>query len=147
VSGNARLLGLALAWGLTTLSCGEPLDPPGDNVPPASVRDLEISLVTQTEVDLRWTATGDDKQLGRAKGYRIGYSSQLITPDTFGAADTVNTKGLIPSPVGQRDSIRVESLQPAQRYFFALVVVDDAGNESALSNVVSAVTLSRFSVR
>lgn len=87
-------------------------------------------------VTLSWTAPGDDGYVGRAAAYELRYASTHITESNWDLAEPV---GNLPAPLeaGTRQSVTVDGLDPQGRYFFALKTRDEAGNWSALSNLVS----------
>lgn len=109
-----------------------------DSIPPAAVADLAVASVTVNTVKLRWTATGDDGPAGRASRYELRYAHAPISPLTWSQA--VPVEGL-PSPrsSGEEETFTVTDLERDREYWFALLVIDDAFNESGLSNVATAV--------
>lgn len=110
-----------------------------DVTPPAAVTNLGIAGLSSMSVTLTWTAPGDDGNLGTASSYVIKYLDQPITPANFASAVTVlNPPG--PKPAGSVETFEVKGLLANKTYFFALKTLDEAGNVSDLSNVVSAVT-------
>jgi len=84
---------------------------------------------------LRWTAPGDDGLVGRAAQYDLRYSDRPITSATFSQCARIPMFAQ-PSPPGQTDSVLVSGLNPALTYYFAIKTSDEAGNWSALSNVL-----------
>jgi len=84
---------------------------------------------------LQWTAPGDDGATGRARAYLLRYSTQPLTSASFDRATSVTVPP--PGPAGSRESFTVQGLAPDTRYYFALKSMDDAGNWSALSNVLT----------
>lgn len=110
-----------------------------DTVSPDQVTDLSAGSPTATTVPLSWTATGDDGSSGNATSYELKYSTELITDANFGSATLV--PGIpAPSAPGTLESFTVSGLSTGTTYYFALKVLDDAGNVSPLSNVVSVTT-------
>jgi hypothetical protein len=87
---------------------------------------------------LHWTATGDDALVGTATRYDIRRSLLPITSLNFVLADTVGTPPS-PLPAGTPQSCFVLLPNGGVRYYFAVRAVDDAGNWSVISNVVSFV--------
>lgn len=85
---------------------------------------------------LQWTAPGDDGGAGRARTYQIRYSTRPITSANFDRATTVVSTPR-PGLAGSRESFTVHGLAPDARYYFAIKAMDDAGNWSALSNVMT----------
>jgi len=96
--------------------------------------------VTASSVKVRWTATGDDGLVGQASGYDLRYSTSPIDSLNFGQVTRWMTMPM-PSAAGETDSVTVAGLAPATTYYFAIKVVDEAANWSAISNVVVATTL------
>ena len=107
-------------------------------VPPAAVTDLAAEEVGET-VTLSFTAVGGDGLTGQAAEYDIRYDLNPITAATFGAATPVPDKPT-PGTPGDRETVQVLGLAPGEYYYFALKVRDAGGHESALSNVVGALT-------
>lgn len=108
-----------------------------DTMPPATVANLTVFMVGSDSVTLTWTAPGDDGSAGTVTDYEIRYSTAEITAGNFSSA----TRATGPDqkvPGGQTETVVVSGLTPGTRYWFALKAVDDAGNWSAMSNVVNA---------
>ncbi|MFH0894911.1 MAG: S8 family serine peptidase [Bacteroidota bacterium] len=110
-----------------------------DTTAPAEVNDLTVVNTTYKSTALSWTAVGDDNLTGTAATYDIRYSSSLITADNFSQASTVSGA---PSPKqsGQQETMTVQGLSPNTTYYFAMKVLDESGNTSGISNVISAET-------
>ncbi len=108
--------------------------------PPSSVTDLAVSNPTNTTVKLDWTSTGDDGLVGTAESYEIRYSTSPITSGNFSGGMLVGSPP-VPSVSGSPETKTVGGLTPGETYYFALKVVDEAGNKSGLSNVVSGTTV------
>lgn len=97
--------------------------------------------VTATSVTLAWTAPGDDSLTGQAARYDLRWSLTPIgTPAQFDLATAVPNPPL-PQPAGAAESATVTGLTPQTTYWFALRTLDESGNASALSNVISLTTL------
>jgi len=110
---------------------------PEDVTPPAAVTDLSVDLITEGSVILLWTASGDDNAAGQASAYDLRYSQSPITSGNWESA----TRALgLPTPrqSGQLESFTILNLQKGPTYYFALQVLDDVENQSALSNSPSA---------
>jgi len=97
--------------------------------------------VTETSVTLAWTAPGDDSLSGQPTRYDLRRSfTPIATIADFDAATPV--PGVpTPSVAGSAESVTVTGLTPSTTYWFALRTVDEAGNWSDLSNVISVTTL------
>jgi hypothetical protein len=113
---------------------------PLDDLPPGAVGDLAVALVTETSAALGWTAVGDDGLTGQAASYDLRYSTSPIDDGNFASATPVG--GLAaPGVAGSDENASVAGLASNTTYYFALAVVDDAGNRSALSNLAQDRTL------
>ncbi|MCB0104260.1 MAG: S8 family serine peptidase, partial [Caldilineaceae bacterium] len=110
-----------------------------DSVPPAPVTNLAVSSVLMTQIDLSWTATGDDGLQGTANAYDVRYATAPISTATWDEATPVDGEPA-PQPAGAIERMTVTGLQPATTYYFAMKVMDNVGNESDLSNIVVVAT-------
>ena len=119
-----------------------------DETAPAPIADLRISGRTDTSAQLSWTAVGDDGMInGPAKYYVIRYSTVApANPDgndwTWWGAATTKTVPNAPTPAepGVTEVFDVTGLEEANVYYFRINVVDDATNQSGLSNTASGST-------
>jgi hypothetical protein len=98
------------------------------------VAEVEV-METLTEVNLTWTAPGDDGTVGQAVSYDIRYSTSPITSGNFGSATAVSSPP-VPGPSGSSEGLTV-TLRGGATYSFALKAIDDGGNLAPLSNVSS----------
>lgn len=114
--------------------------PSGDVTAPAEASDFEILDVGQDFVLLSWTATGDDGTVGVAARYDLRRSTSPIDIGNF--LDATPIAGVpSPLPAGETELVNVGRLVPSTLYYFGLVIEDEAGNRSTLSNVLSIETL------
>lgn len=98
----------------------------------------EIAVYNES-VTLFWTAPGDDGRWGRAAQYDIRCSTTEPGGDKelwWAQADTC-TGEPTPSPVGYEDYFAINDLDSGQVYYFAIKTADEAGNWSAISNIVN----------
>jgi hypothetical protein len=109
-----------------------------DRIRPAAVTDLTGGSRSTTSLLLMWTVTGDDSLAGRADHVELRASLSPITPANFASGALVATGS--PGNPGTLDSALVIGLQEAHLYYFAMRVHDDAGNVSALSNLIAILT-------
>ncbi len=106
-----------------------------DTQAPALVEDLVTSNISETSVSLEWLSSSDNY----FSHYEIYYSSDydLTIEDTMFS---------IESDVNLNDNLTtatiIEDLELTQRYWFAIVAVDLAGNRSEFSNIVTNVLAS-----
>jgi len=110
-----------------------------DTTAPAAITNIASSNITETSVDLSWTATGDDGSSGTAASYDIRYSTTPITDSTWSNATQV-TGEPAPKTTGLGESFSLVGLSSATEYTIAIRVIDEAGNISVLSNVVAVTT-------
>jgi hypothetical protein len=110
-----------------------------DVTPPGYVDDLEASTqgVTEGQILLTWTATGDDGAVGTASLYEIRASLNPITTlDQFNAAIHLANPPT-PAPAGQQETFVATGLTPNTKYYCRLRVFDEASNGSSMSAQVS----------
>lgn len=113
-----------------------------DVTPPSAITDLTATVRSDTSIALRWTATGDDGNSGRAKSYEVRHHSETITEANWD--DAVRVVGEpFPQVSGATDSMVVYDLTPDTQYYLAMKVSDGfpTANFSGLSNVVTARTI------
>ena len=110
-----------------------------DIAPPAAVADLAAANVMPMQLELRWTASGDDGMAGTAAIYDIRYSTSPISEANFASAAIV-VQNLTPKSAGAAERLVVTNLIPQMTYHFAMKVTDSHQNASALSNVLLVAT-------
>lgn len=109
-----------------------------DVTPPSAIIDLAAATGEEHgELDISWTAPGDDGQSGRASYYVIAFSEDSITESNWEQAD-LWVSPPVPQQAGQHESITLTGLTPAKTYYVAIKSVDDGFNLSDLSNCPSA---------
>ena len=126
---------LPLLLALSQASCLVFQDPPpvvDDQIPPGRIEDLAASTLSSTEVELTWTAVGDDEMTGSAAAYQLR-QALVHPPDTFtevlfdsGAAE-VRPPPPEPAPALQPERHRVQGLPPDTQVCFRIRALDDAG--------------------
>jgi hypothetical protein len=114
---------------------------PIDDTPPDAVNTLNTGAVTQHSITLSWTATGDDGAVGTAAQYDVRHALTPIENDNDFSNATEATGEPVPSTSGSQESFDVTGLPSGTTHYFALKVIDDGFNTSALSNSVSATTV------
>ncbi|HEX2897289.1 MAG TPA: cohesin domain-containing protein, partial [candidate division Zixibacteria bacterium] len=107
-----------------------------DSIPPSAVTDLKVDDYTNTSALLSWTASGNDGAQGTAAETDIRFSTSLETLFAWDNATQVDGEP-VPQTAGSAESFNVTGLTPDNTYYFALDIIDDAGNHSGLSNVDS----------
>lgn len=105
-----------------------------------------LHAATSTPFTLIWTAPGDDGTAGTATGYELRYSAQLLTAANFLLATRIT--GLpAPAAAGTRQSFVVNGLADGITWYLALRTIDDVGNWSSVSNVVTRASVTSGVVR
>lgn len=110
-----------------------------DQTRPAALANVAVSGVTENTIALNWTATGDDSLSGTAASYDVRYSTAPITAANFASATAASGEPA-PGAAGTAQSFTITGLTRQTTYYIAIKVTDDAGNVSAISNVVSTTT-------
>ncbi len=118
--------------------CGDDKSPGPDVTPPAAVTDLALLRTTETSATVTWTGPGDDGDKGQAASYDLRYSLSAL-PAGWDSA-TVVEELPIPRQAGVPETVTVSGLTRDRIYNLALRTLDDAANESDLSNMVQAQT-------
>ncbi len=122
-------------------SCGDDGGGPGDASPPTAVSDLAASALSDSSVELTWTAPGDDGLQGTSSQYDLRYSTSLLVTEGGWSAATRVLQLESPKESGEPESLTVVGLTAETNYNFALKTGDEIPNWSGLSNVASATTL------
>jgi large repetitive protein len=99
-----------------------------------------VTASRAASMTLTWTAPGEDSLVGRAARYDLRSSTQMITSEGFGLADSA--LGMpVPATPGTIQSYTFDSLESGTTYYFAIKTADQAGNWAVMSNVISRVPL------
>jgi chitodextrinase len=114
-------------------ACTAPL--PADSDGPATVADLVALAASPTSLTLRWTSPAD-----RPSGRSAAYDVRMLPEEGGWEEGAPLEQASTPASPGLAESLRVEALQPATTYRFALKARDAAGNWSAASNTAQATT-------
>ncbi len=112
-----------------------------DGTPPAAVSDLEVVGREFDRLHFRFTATGDDGLTGTARFYDIRYSIAPIDEANWESAKR-GYDAPQPMPAGTEVDYTLLRLDEATNYSVRMIVIDEAGNLSSLSNQVTAETTS-----
>lgn len=113
-----------------------------DSVLPGSIVDLTVEAShNHSSVLMNWTAPGDDGNNGTVREYIVKYSTLPITNrvcfDYIDPEFTFTIDGDLPAGgaesrvISGTDDLK---LKPGNRFYFAIVGVDEAGNQGELSN-------------
>ncbi len=107
-----------------------------DTTPPAAITDLTAEGF-ETMIELSWTATGDDGNIGTAFCYEIRYSESEITEANWIDAVLLPDPP-IPSLAGTTQSYSAMNLTVGIECYFAIKAFDESDNVSPISNVPNA---------
>lgn len=143
---SVELLLRLLAATLFVLSgCGDgPNEPAIDSLAPDPITSLSVQQVSPAMVTLTWTATGDNGSKGTATSYDVRCSTlPIVSSATWEDALLCDGEPLPRSP-GDSERFVFTSLLPAGKYYFCVRALDEAGNQSGLSNLDSAQLLPLF---
>lgn len=110
-----------------------------DVIAPAAITDLASTYVAPTAITLTWTATGDNGPTGTATSYDVRYANAPITAGTWAAATTVSGEPT-PKASGGHETFQITGLGAGATWYIAVVATDEAGNASAISNVLTETT-------
>jgi hypothetical protein len=116
----------------------ESFDPAPDSIAPLAISNLAATTGTSNgQINLSWTATGDDGSSGTASKYDIRYSTSVINSSNFDAATEASGEPY-PATSGSKESFSVDGLIAGTTYYFA-IKASDGVNWSAISNVPSTI--------
>jgi hypothetical protein len=106
-----------------------------DIVPPGDILDLNaLPGALDGELDLSWTAPGDDGNTGEAHHYEVRYS---LAPIHGGNWDNAELAANPPTPAspGTIEHLTISGLAEGEAYYAAVKTFDDVDLESGLSNI------------
>ena len=111
-----------------------------DTTPPAAITNLSANTVRDRSVTLSWTTTGDDGIVGQANRTELRWSTAPISEASFATANDASPT-TTPLPPGSTETATIAGLTGSTTYYFAVVVIDEAGRRSPVSNVLTVTTL------
>lgn len=106
----------------------------GDTLRPAALA-IASGATTANSVTVTWAAVGDDSLAGTATAYDARWSTTAITEGNWASA-SLATGEPTPGASGAAQSFTYGGLNRGTDLWFAIKVRDDAGQWSALSNVL-----------
>ncbi len=114
-------------------------EPVFDTIPPATITDLSVNTGSQIgEIDLTWTAPGDDGNIGTASAYIVRYNNIPILNETDWNNATDVDGEPIPGDPGTIEHMSAGGFVPGQQFYLAIRTIDDANNLSGISNSPAA---------
>lgn len=112
----------------------------GDHTPPSPIVDLHVVLERTDQINLCWTAPGDDGVEGKVSYYDIRYALWLIEEENFALAHQTNDEPYSIVAGGGYQCDDVNDLDSGKIYYFAVKAADERYNWSEMSNVVMGYT-------
>jgi len=101
---------------------------------PSLITNLSALTGGSGEVNLTWTAPGDDGLTGSADSYVVKHSTAAIDTETKFNTATNYSNSWTPQVAGSTETHTVDGLTAGVTYFFAIKSKDDYDNISNLSN-------------
>jgi hypothetical protein len=102
---------------------------------PGTPENVSLVDVTASSATLRFTAPGDDDQVGKVSGYEIRYlANRELTAENFAEGSAI-AANITPVEPGLMQSIDITSLLPETDYWIGVRAFDDCRNSSTLSIV------------
>lgn len=116
-----------------------------DTTAPSTVADLNhnVGALTNSSIQLTWTAPGDDGATGTATSYDIRYSTSLISNDADFNAAIPAVAEPVPQVASTTETFTLFGLSTNTTYYVAIKTTDEWPNTSLLSNLLT-VTTSNF---
>ncbi len=117
--------------------------PQVDVTRPARVTDLAATRnapgIVEGQIQLTWTAVGDDSLTGTVSGYQFRYQPGFpITDGNWAGASVLGPTNILRgprlAPPGQPDTLVAKNLTPGAVLYFACKAFDDRNNYSLASN-------------
>jgi len=110
-----------------------------DEIPPGEITDLN-AIPTDNEIELVWTAPGDDDYEGTAYQYDIRVSNDPISDANWESSEQLPNLP-VPLLAGTEQNYYVQNLEQDLDYYFGIKTIDDELNISNLSNIVNSALL------
>ncbi len=116
-----------------------------DSIAPNAISNLSIIDSSYSSLAVTWTATGDDRNIGNINSYDLRLNNVEIDSSNWDDAQVYSNN--IPSTAPDEDIVIViEGLDFSRKYYIAIKAIDEVGNESPISNTVSASTQSSLPI-
>lgn len=110
----------------------------GDDLPPADIVDLDAESGDEMgDLVLRWTAPGDDGDVGTASSYQIAISMDSSAVANWSGVTIINNP-IQPVSAGHPQTYLISGLLPGEKYYAAVRTYDNENNMGG-SNVASGI--------
>jgi len=115
------------------------LPQPADNIPPGMISDLAIESLQDNLIKLKWTATGNDLDTGKAFRYDIRYAFEPVNTEEIYFTALRIMDYPYPSYAGVKDSLfinlmELDGVSEHPMVYFSIKAVDEMQNYGGLSN-------------
>jgi hypothetical protein len=106
-----------------------------DRTKPGTIVDLAASTGQNNgEVNLTWTAVGDDGYVGTASSYIVKYSDSPITNQNEFDNASSYVQNWTPLSAGSTESKVLTGLTPGDELYFCIEAADECGKQGEVSN-------------
>jgi|GEM_PF-2862238 len=107
-----------------------------DTTLPSAITNLSAFNPTSFSIDLSWTASGDDGNMGTATSYDVRYSTSPFLSNDWLTSATQATGEPTPQVAGTTETFTVSGLSGDSLYYFVVMTADEEPNLSFNSNIV-----------
>ena len=105
-----------------------------DAVRPYPLRDIEVTPLPGKKLQVKVTATGDDRYEGAAARYEVRYLAGTVAAPSWLSGKVLTLAANTPSPAGQQDTLVTTKVLPAvAAYTIVVRAFDEAGNGSVVA--------------
>jgi len=115
------------------------LPQPSDQTPPGTIADLQLDKLPNNQLKLKWTATGNNDNQGKAYKYDIRYAYQPINAEDVYFTAFILENYPYPSLAGELDSLILDltmltNVEDYDTVYFSVKAEDEMQNRGVLSN-------------
>ncbi|OHX66401.1 S8 family serine peptidase [Flammeovirga pacifica] len=107
-----------------------------EGIGPVAITDLASNIASDVFIELTWSTPSDEDD-GYPASYVIYYSEEEITAENYMSAKTETMRAVDTSELNKKE---IDGLEGNKMYYFVIKSFDRWGNESELSNIISAST-------
>lgn len=105
-----------------------------DTLAPGTITNLSVTQSAQGgQLDLAWTAPGDDPTIGACSAYLIRYSTVEAVTEINWSTVTVYANNISPRSAGQTETASITGLVAGTTYWFAVKTLDEVPFTSSIS--------------
>lgn len=111
-----------------------------DGLDPGAITTLTATVMSHTQVRLRWNATGSDGAFGQASAYEVRRAMAPVTNDAECTGGIAIAHALTPKSAGLPEQLDIYGHSPGGTFYYCVRAYDARGNRSSWSGAVSATT-------